>query len=65
VKEFLTDGVRCGDQETELGVLTQRPQNALDHDGGSVIAAEEVNGDPGGLPAGPCHLERGQELRPR
>jgi hypothetical protein len=42
----------------EEWIGSQCSQNAVDHDGGSIVPAEEVDGDPGELPLGSRHAVR-------
>ena len=63
--ELAGDRVGADEQETEVGVGAQGPQSAVNHDGGGIVPAEEVDGDPRSAPrprgwkrarhpAGPC-----------
>jgi hypothetical protein len=36
------------EQEAQIGISCERPQSAVNHDGGSSVPAEEVDGDPHG-----------------
>ena len=47
-----------GENNVKLGIGTQRLKNAVDHDIGSVVPAEEVDGDPGEAPLGSRHAVR-------
>ncbi|GAB3801227.1 hypothetical protein GCM10027605_18250 [Micromonospora zhanjiangensis] len=39
---------RADEQQVKVRVGAQRPQSAVNHDGGSIVPAEEVDGDPHG-----------------
>ena len=39
---------RANEQKAHVGVSLERSQSAVNHDGGSSVPAEEVNGDPHG-----------------
>ena len=56
---------RADEQQLKVGIGAAGPQSAVNHDGGSIVPAEEVDGDPRGarlrgnagraMPAGAGH----------